>query len=724
MQNFDTTHNADVLPGCRLVLALHNHQPVGNFDSVIQEALEQSYRPFLQTLSRFPSLRAVIHTSGCLLEWLVANAPDYVDELRAAVGRGQVEILGGPIDEPILAAIPRRDRIGQIRKHTELIEEVFNVTPAGMWVPERVWEHSFAGDVTAAGIQYTVLDDSHFRDAGLPEDELYGTYVSEDEGRVLRIFSINEQLRYIIPFHTVDEVIGVMRDWSQKHPNGLMVFGDDGEKFGAWPGTQESVYEEGWLQQFFERLESESNWLQTVTFNDVAATDVPLGRISLPDTSYREMTEWVLPADRQTQLVNQRKQRPEHDPDWSSIKDFVRGGTWRNFLTKYPEAADMANRMKEVSARLQQARQDFAGETTILDAATRALYRGQCNCPYWHGAFGGLYLSHLRQATYRNLIEADTLLTKLTQNASAKKSWVGVESYDFNFDLRPEVKIQSDRLCAYIAPSAGGQIYELDVRGCGTNLGASLARRPEPYHSALTEAGRSLGPIVTKEDGLADHIEYDDAPHHMLSDFLIASTDAESDIRVDLADRAMETRVRDLGESVECEMTTSISIGHAEVELTKTVSMECGRSGDVVVHYALNGLRAEQRYRFGTCLHLAGIAANADDRYLYDEHGAKLGPVNSRLDLDATLEVGAVDEWLGLGVTLSWTHPASVHIEPIETVSGSEGGVERTYQSTRFAPCWDVVADEDGCWQISLKLSCDTSAADARKLGTRELVAV
>jgi len=45
------------------------------------------------------------------------------------------------------------------------------------------------------------------------------------------------------------------------------------------------------------------------------------------------------------------------------------------------------------------------------------LYRGQCNCPYWHGVFGGMYLPHLRSALYRELIKAD----KLTDEAGSEK---------------------------------------------------------------------------------------------------------------------------------------------------------------------------------------------------------------------------------------------------------------------------------------------------------------
>jgi predicted glycosyl hydrolase (DUF1957 family) len=57
-----------------------------------------------------------------------------------------------------------------------------------MWLPERVWEQSFASDIAAAGIQYTIIDDYHFRCAGIPQNELAGYYVTEDEGRLLFVF--------------------------------------------------------------------------------------------------------------------------------------------------------------------------------------------------------------------------------------------------------------------------------------------------------------------------------------------------------------------------------------------------------------------------------------------------------------------------------------------------------------------------------------------------------
>ena len=89
-----------------------------------------------------------------------------------------------------------------------------------MWTPERVWEQGFAGDVTKAGIEYTIVDDFHFRGAGLPQDQLYGYYLTEDEGRLLKMFPGSERLRYTIPFADPPETINYLRDIAERFPGG------------------------------------------------------------------------------------------------------------------------------------------------------------------------------------------------------------------------------------------------------------------------------------------------------------------------------------------------------------------------------------------------------------------------------------------------------------------------------------------------------------------------
>ena len=335
----------------RLVLALHNHQPVGNFDGVFEAAFDDSYAPFLEDtrrLSRSADFAAYLgQPVGMAGRCSSRNISTRADARRA----GQVEILGGPFYEPILACIPRRDRIGQIRAYTQYLENLFGQTVRGMWVPERVWEQSFAGDITEAGIEYTLLDDYHFRGAGLEEDQLHNFYLSEDEGRLLKIFPGSERLRYTIPFREPHETIDYLRHVAERHPGSAVVFGDDGEKFGTWPGTKKHVYDDGWLRRFFDTLLENADWLKVSTLAEVVDNVPPAGSIYLPDASYREMTEWALPTDRQM-VLSHLTHAKESDPDWPQLKQFLRGGFWRNFRVKYPESNEMYARMLLVSNRL------------------------------------------------------------------------------------------------------------------------------------------------------------------------------------------------------------------------------------------------------------------------------------------------------------------------------------------------------------------------------------
>jgi len=96
----------------QVAIAIHNHQPVGNFDSVFAEAADRAYRPFLEALARHPGVRLSMHWSGSLLEWVETNQPSLLDALGALVARGQVELLSGAFYEPILAVIPPWDQQG------------------------------------------------------------------------------------------------------------------------------------------------------------------------------------------------------------------------------------------------------------------------------------------------------------------------------------------------------------------------------------------------------------------------------------------------------------------------------------------------------------------------------------------------------------------------------------------------------------------------------------
>lgn len=721
----------------RLALVLHNHQPVGNFDHVFEEAYQTAYRPFLNALIAHPQIRCVLHNSGSLLEWLIVEHPDYIDDVKQLIREERVELLGGPFYEPILGGIPKRDRRGQITSYTRYLEHIFETDIRGMWMPERVWEQGFASDLAEAGIEFTLLDDYHFRNAGYSVDELHGYYLTEDDGHLLRVFPDNEKLRYLIPFSDPYDVIHELRNISEKVKNPVVVFGDDGEKFGSWPETYKHVYEEGWLEKFFAILGENSDWIELVTLGQVVDSDAATGRCYLPDCAYREMTEWVLPTDKHLSYQSIVEEFSTRN-DWPRIQQFLRGGFWRNFRAKYSEANEMYCRMQEISEHVEAFRHSPAVRQNpqMLADARAELYRGQCNCAYWHGAFGGLYLPHLRNAVYKHLIRSENALLA---GEGLQGAWTRVEFGDYDLDDEEEIKISSDRLAAYIKPSRGGVMYELDLRKIQHNLLATLNRRPEPYHEKVKQAAaqqnQSEGSIEDlnsmvkfKQPGLERELKYDTWPRKSLVDHLLlpgATFDQLLNGRARIANLHLKrfdfVTDRDDNE-VRAEMITRINWLGRPVAFTKTLRITNQDSGTLHISYALDNLPPEETIHFGIEFNFAGFAGDADDRYFYDGNGRQFGPINSRLDWDDVSRIGLVDEWLGVDASLEFSKPAGIWSIPIQTVSQSEGGYELVYQSCSMLTHWEFPVSEDGRWQVDISLSVDTSQAQARHLAEVETV--
>ena len=187
-------------PRISLALAIHNHQPVGNFGWVFADVYDQAYLPMLEALERHPGVRLSLHYTGPLLEWLATERPAFLDRLRALVDRDQVELLGGGLYEPVLASLPEHDRVDQLTRMAEVIEGIAGRRPRGAWLAERVWEPDLPTSLATAGYQWTILDDQHFRAASIPEANLWGAYTTEDQGHLLTVFGTEQGLRYRIPF--------------------------------------------------------------------------------------------------------------------------------------------------------------------------------------------------------------------------------------------------------------------------------------------------------------------------------------------------------------------------------------------------------------------------------------------------------------------------------------------------------------------------------------------
>ena len=61
-------------------------------------------------------------------------ATEMRERIAGLVDRGQAEMLGGGFAEPVLPALPDRDRVGQLVRFADEVERVFGRRPLGAWL--------------------------------------------------------------------------------------------------------------------------------------------------------------------------------------------------------------------------------------------------------------------------------------------------------------------------------------------------------------------------------------------------------------------------------------------------------------------------------------------------------------------------------------------------------------------------------------------------------------
>ncbi|MDB5098792.1 MAG: alpha-amylase [Cyanobacteria bacterium RYN_339] len=692
-----------------LALGLHNHQPVGNWDRVIEDSYQHSYMPFIDVLERHPAIHLSIHYAGHLLAWLAQHHPEFLKRLQALVARGQLELITGGYFEPILATIPDDDKVGQIRYLSETVRNATGYEPVGMWLSGRVWEPHLAKPIAEAGVKYAVVDDTHFKAAGLRGAELLGYYQTEEQGHVVSMFPINRQLRAMIPFQPPERVIELLRQHATSDGQRLMLYFDDGEKFGGWPDTYQSVYLDGWLERFFVLLEENRDWILCSTINEYREAVKPWGRIYLPTASYTEMQEWALPPD-QAALFEEARQTV--DP---RFQDFLRGGYWRHFLIKYPEANNLHKKMLRVSDQVKAtaavAAPVLVGETSSLPAdligrAREALWRGQSNDPYWHGVFGGIYLNHLRGANYSALLEAEVLCDELRHHG---QPFCELEITDFDRDGSVEALVSTQDQNLYFQPGYGGALFEHDFKARHYNLLDTLARRPEAYHAAIRKTG-------SKERGLDKLLHYDWYRRLSLLDhFFHPDTSLETLHNMsygeqgDFINQPYELSTRETDEGVVIQLTRD---GHVwvgpefwPIRVAKEILVPRTGAGFTATYTVTNLWDRPLEAWFGVELNVNVRAGSGQERAFYSAAGRQIEPsgLGAMAHDESIREIGVRDETLGLAVHMSWSEEANLWRFPVETVSRSESGYERVYQSSVLVPNWRLALAQGGQWRCMMK---------------------
>lgn len=710
-----------------LGLLLHNHQPVGNFPWVFQQVYEESYLPMLAALERHPAVRLSLHYTGSLLDWLHEAHPEFLEQLAALVRRSQVEIVGGGYYEPILPSIPDSDKLIQIRRLTEFIERDFGMRPTGMWLAERVWEPGLPRLLREAGIEWTILDDLHFKNAGLEDKDLYGYYATEDQSDLLKVFATSKALRYTIPFQAVSETIDTLRSLATLGGERLLAMGDDGEKFGSWPDTYTHCWGEdgrsGWVDQFFSALEQNASWLHTAPLGEFASHHHALGRIYLPTSSYIEMSEWAFPPQKSYtfgKLLHQLEQQRQE-----TLLQFMRGGFWRNFLVRYSEVNNQHKKMLRVHDRVHQA---GAGD----EAGMMHLLKAQANDTYWHGLFGGIYMGHVRSAIYHHLIKAENAADRLLRGS---EPWQCYESTDFDRDTYNELIIESDQQNLYIDPQHGGSIFEWDMRRSAHNLTSVMTRRSESYHQTLREyeqerrskaetpvssGSEPVSPhstVRTKEPGLDRYLVTDRYRRHSLIEhFLPFGLPLESFAQV---------RYEELGDFVDQPYDTQVEQNEQGMTITLTRSGEARRAGALspiplkltkILHLPIGQEQLQVRYTienqgqallqsiFASEWNFNFLGGGGNQQAYYHIKGLEQpdSTFDSSGETEGVREFHIGNTWLQQDLSAALSQATTLWRFSIETVTGSEAGFERTHQGSCCMLTWPLLLEAGQQWSTSI----------------------
>ncbi|MFX1293703.1 MAG: alpha-amylase/4-alpha-glucanotransferase domain-containing protein [Promethearchaeota archaeon] len=252
-----------------------------------------------------------------------------------------------------------------------------------------------------------------------------------------------------------------------------------------WGTTNKICYEEGfdgtpWMNKLFSTIEKLS-WCRSITLSEYFQEFEPRGLVYMPTASYDKMSYWVLPTPERISLdglINQAKSN-KLDKSEEIIK-FLRGGFWRQFLVKYYEANNMHKKMLYVHEKFRFIERKW-GRNERTKKALREILKAQCNDPYWHGQFGGVYFAFMRHNIYNYLIKAEKLIDKISETHI--KITPAVHPYDIDKDGREEILLETSLITLYFHPFRGGSVYEIDHKEKAVNILNTFQRRKEAYYS-------------------------------------------------------------------------------------------------------------------------------------------------------------------------------------------------------------------------------------------------
>jgi alpha-amylase len=373
------------------------------------------------------------------------------------------------------------------------------------------------------------------------------------------------------------------------------------------------------------------------------------------------------------------------------------GGMWRNFFTKYPESNWMQKRVQFLSLNLKQLESKGGVPSSLRDD----LYRAQCNCAYWHGVFGGLYLPHLRHAIYEHLLKAEE---KFLDSGG---SFPGLADLDSN-GIK-EYRLRSDKLQLFIS-SDTGHIREIDWLPAYFNVTNYLQRYSEHYHEKLAQASNDQNTngsihdiILTKEEGLQDKLFVDNYRRNGLIDHVFNGDQTQDTHYRGALQQVFSILSSDVQQSeAGVEIRTLGLVGETQMKIEKKLELHHNDLSVKVIITNMGDKLINQLY--GLEMNFGLLGGNSPDRY-YLVNNEHAGYLNSHGNDAQVRSISLINEWDNFKINMDFSETCQLWRSPIETISMSEAGFERVYQASAQLPHWKLKLNPGESLELELLLS-------------------
>ena len=660
----------------KLIFGTTNSQPVGAADAEVEHVYQKSYKPFIRALYNAPHVRATLHYSGQLLQWLERYHSEFIDVLSELVGRKQVELLGGGFYDPIFPLIPRADRLGQIERLTTYLRKLFGKRPRGLWVTRQVWDPMLPSLLKTSGMEYTFLDDYQFDAGGIPAEALHTPCITEDEGKMVIVFPISGHLRGACAHGSIEELRSYLDNVASEEEDRAVSLLCPGESLGD-PESSIPGFEESWLRDLFAMLDEESSWLVTATPSRYLKKASPRVRGYFPQAAFDPDR-----CDQRAEGVAEQRVQPELG---AHADGYVPGVSFRSLLTRHAESNLMYAKMHYIHILVNQIR----GDKYRKQLAREELWRGQSHSAYWKGGrAGGIFSNRLRKQVYASLIEAE----KVTREKGIFSP--SIITVDFDMDGLSEFLYQGQEINAYVHKQ-GGVIFELDYLPAPWNYADSLTVRSES--DTTTSYARNL---------FVDHFFDPERERSEYADGSAADTGLPRE-RGDFLDRLYS--VRQLSKD-----------GH-RVHLVAMGNVE-GADGlvPVEVHkeYGFDGTTVHVTYRvrnrgqdplktsFGCEMNLSLGGNDEDTLRILAGRGSGAGLSRDGGDyVDGVDSLRVYDLEHGVSLVLDYEDKAAVDSFPIQVGTAGADSDVPAYQATSLTPQWSMELAPGQEWTQAVSLS-------------------